>query len=178
MSSPDVLERIVARTRERLADEQPADRTAAERAARNRAAHALTAALSVGAPAPGRAPEAGAPTPRIIAEIKAASPSAGDIVVHPDVEGIAGQYRAGGAAAISIVTERDSFKGSRDWIARAAASSGLPIVMKDFIVEESQLVRGVAAGASAILLLASLLDARHIRELIACLDQFTCAALV
>src|SRR5207247_2849934 len=43
---------------------------------------------------------------------------------------------------------------------------------------ESQLVRGVAAGASAILLLASLLDARQIRELIACLDQFTCDALV
>ena len=161
----DFLERIVAKTRERLAQEPPADRAAAERAARARAPHALTSALSRDGI-------------NIIAEIKAASPSAGPIVENPDVEGIARDYRTGGAAAISVVTERDSFKGSRDWIARAAAASGLPILMKDFIVEESQLVRGVAAGASAILLLASLLDARQIREFIACLDQFTCDALV
>jgi len=161
----DFLERIVAKTRERLAQELPPDRAAAERAARARPPHALSAALSKDGI-------------NIIAEIKAASPSAGPIVENPDVEGIAVEYRRGGAAAISIVTERDSFKGSRDWIARAAAASGVPILMKDFVVEESQLVRGVAAGASAILLLASLLDARQIRELIACLDQFTCDALV
>ena len=161
----DFLESIVAKTRERLKNEPPADRAAAERASRARPPHALTAALSRDGI-------------NIIAEIKAASPSAGDIVVDPDVEAIAAYYRKGGAAAISIVTERDSFKGSRDWIARAAAASGLPILMKDFVVDESQLVRGVAAGASAILLLASLLDAPRIRELIACLDQFSCDALV
>src|SRR5262249_32143823 len=151
-------------TRARLAQEPPPDRPAAERAARARAPHALTRALSNDGI-------------NIIAEIKAASPSAGAIVDHPDVEAIAADYKAGGAAAISIVTERDSFKGSRDWIARAAAASHLPVLMKDFVVEESQLVRGVAAGASAILLLASLLDARRIRECIVCLDQFTCDAL-
>jgi indole-3-glycerol phosphate synthase len=161
----DFLDAIVAKTRERLAQEPPPDRPAAERAARTRAPHALSAALSRNAI-------------NIIAEIKAASPSAGTIVENLDVEAIAAEYKKGGAAAISIVTERDSFKGSRDWIARAAAASGLPILMKDFVVEESQLVRGVAAGASAILLLASLLDARQIREFIACLDQFTCDALV
>src|SRR5437867_1964345 len=161
----DFLERIVAKTRQRLAQEPPADRAAAERAAHARAPHALSAALSKDGI-------------NIIAEIKAASPSAGTIAENPDVEGIAADYKKGGAAAISIVTERDSFKGSRDWVGRAAAASGLPILMKDFVVEESQLVRGVAAGSSAILLLASLLDARQIRELIACLDQFTCDALV
>jgi indole-3-glycerol phosphate synthase len=166
MSSPDFLKNIVAKTRERVAQEPPADRAMAERASRARPPHALAAALSVDAP------------PRIIAEIKAASPSAGDIVVDPDVEAIARQYKAGGAAAISVVTERDSFKGSREWIARAAAASGLPVLMKDFVVEESQLVHGVAAGASAILLLASLLDAAQIRDFIDCLDQFTCDALV
>jgi indole-3-glycerol phosphate synthase len=50
--------------------------------------------------------------------------------------------------------------------------------MKDFIIEESQLIRGIAAGASAILLLASLLDATQIRDFIACLDEFSCDALV
>ena len=161
----DFLESIVAKTRERLQQEPPADRVAAERAARARPPYALTQALSRDGI-------------NIIAEIKAASPSAGAIVENPDVEAIASDYKKGGAAAISIVTERDSFKGSRDWIARATAASGLPILMKDFVVDESQLVRGVAAGASAILLLASLLDAARIRDFIACLDQFTCDALV
>src|SRR5688572_8221807 len=126
--TPDFLDRIVARTRERLAAEPPPDRPAAEVAAHNRPPHALAAALSgdgIG----------------IIAEIKAASPSAGPIVENPDVEAIADEYRAGGAAAISVVTERDWFHGSRDWISRAAAASGLPVLMKDFVVEESQLVR-------------------------------------
>jgi len=161
----DFLDRIVARTRERLSQDPPPDHHGAEIAARNRPPYALTSALSRDGV-------------NIIAEIKAASPSAGPIVENPDVEAIAREYKAGGAAAISVVTERDSFRGSRDWIARAAAASGLPVLMKDFIVEESQLVRGVAAGASAILLLASLLDAEQIRAFITCLDQFTCDALV
>jgi len=54
----------------------------------------------------------------------------------------------------------------------------LPVVMKDFIVDESQLVRGVAAGASAILLLASLLDAKQIAHFVNILDDFGCDALV
>ncbi len=161
----DFLETIVARTRERLKSEPLPDRAAAERAARARPPHTLAAALQ-------------RDKISIIAEIKAASPSAGTIVENPDVGAIAAEYKSGGAAAISIVTERDSFRGSRAWIARAAAASGLPILMKDFIVDEAQLVRGVAAGASAILLLASLLDAHQLRDFIACLDQFTCDALV
>src|SRR5687768_16102412 len=78
------------------------------------------------------------PGVRIIAEIKSASPSAGVIVEKPDVEAIARDYQQGGAAAISIVTEPEFFRGSPDWIGRASSASGLPVVMKDFIVEESQ----------------------------------------
>jgi len=161
----DVLDRIVAATRARLPHEPPADRVAASRAAGAREAHALARAISCDGI-------------NVIAEIKAASPSAGDIVESPDVEAIAAEYKTGGAKAISIVTERDFFKGSRDWIARAASASGLPVLMKDFVVDESQLIRGVAAGASAILLLASLLDAPTIRRFIAILDEFDCDALV
>lgn len=167
----DVLERIVARTRERLAQEAPAERSAAEASATSRKAFGLSAALRPAGVDPGKAI-------RVIAEIKSASPSAGTIVADPDVIAIAADYAHGGAAAISIVTEADFFKGSRDWIERAAFASGLPILMKDFVVDESQLLRGVTAGASGILLLASLLDGVQIAEFIALLDGLGCDALV
>jgi indole-3-glycerol phosphate synthase len=159
-----ILDDIVSRTRARLGSEPPPDRAAAEQAVWNRSSFALAEALK-------------REDVNIIAEIKSASPSAGPIVENPDVESIAAAYNEGGAAAISIVTEPEFFRGSRDWLNRAA-SSGLPVLMKDFIVDESQLIRGVAAGASAILLLASLLDAAQIRDFIACLDEFSCDALV
>jgi indole-3-glycerol phosphate synthase len=160
-----ILDDIVSRTRARLGGEPPPDLAAAERAGRNRPPYALTDALK---------------NHRInlIAEIKSASPSAGTIIENPDVEAIADDYKQGGAAAISIVTEPEFFRGSRAWISRAASSSGLPVLMKDFVVDQSQLIRGVAAGASAILLLASLLDTAQIRDFIACLDAFSCDALV
>lgn len=158
-----ILDDIVSRTRVRLGTEPPPDRAAAEIAARNRPPFGLTAALRHD-------------RINIIAEIKSASPSAGLIVENPDVETIAAAYKEGGAAAISIVTEKEFFHGSREWIGRAAAA--LPVLMKDFVIEEPQLIRGVAAGASAILLLASLLDAAQIRDFIACLDSFSCDALV
>jgi indole-3-glycerol phosphate synthase len=163
----DVLQRIVAATRGRLAAE-PIDvglvRQAA--AARTGERFAFSRALATGG------------TIRVIAEVKSASPSAGTIVENPEVEAIASAYRDGGASAISIVTERQFFRGSRDWLARAATATGLPVIMKDFIVEESQLLEGVAAGASAILLLASLLGAAQIRAVIAVLDEFGVDALV
>ena len=155
-----VLDRIVERTRERLRNEpmevEDTRRAAMERAA-SRPPHTFRTAISRDAV-------------NVIAEIKSASPSAGSIVANPDVETIAADYARGGAAAISVVTEPEFFHGSRDWLARARASSGLPVVMKDFIVEPSQVMRGIAAGADAILLLASLLDGptiRRFRELLA-----------
>jgi len=155
----DFLETIVARTRERVRD-LPSPR-----------------------PAPARDPHAFANALRSdhvrpIAEIKAASPSAGPIVKNPNVESIAREYARGGAAAISIVTEPEFFCGSNEWLPRAASASGLPVLMKDFVIDERQLLCGIAAGANAILLLASLLDAKQIRESIALLDQFGCDALV
>jgi indole-3-glycerol phosphate synthase len=163
-----VLADIVRRTRERLQDERmdvEDVRRAAMDASRRRTPHAFSAALR----------RAGI---NIIAEIKAASPSAGPIVENPDVEAIAGEYKRGGAAAISIVAEPEFFGGSREWIARASRASGLPVVMKDFVVETSQIMVGIAAGADAILLLASLLDATQIANFIDILNRFGCDALV
>jgi indole-3-glycerol phosphate synthase len=159
----DVLQRIVDRTRARIPKE-PADRAGAERAAADRKPFAFVKALTRDGV-------------NVIAEIKAASPSAGAIVNDPAVESIAADYARGGAAAISIVTEPEFFCGSREWI-RRAKTSGLPVVMKDFVVSPSQIMNGVAAGADAMLLLASLLDARRIAEFIGLLDAYGCDALV
>lgn len=156
-TSITILDDIVSRTRARLGDEPPPGRAVA-----HEPSFALTAALRKD-------------RVNVIAEIKSASPSAGPIIDNPDVAAIAAAYKEGGAAAVSIVTEPEFFHGSREWIARVA---GLPVLMKDFIIDESQLIRGVAAGASAILLLASLLDAAQIRDFIACLDSYSCDALV
>jgi indole-3-glycerol phosphate synthase len=162
------LDDIVRRTRERLREERidvESLRRKASEARRFRPNHAFAGALR----------REGV---NVIAEIKAASPSAGPIVPDPDVEAIAAEYRSGGAAAISIVAEPDFFHGSRDWIARASKASGLPVIMKDFVVEPSQLFLGVAAGADAVLLLASLLDAKQIALFISFLDEYGVDALV
>jgi len=159
----DFLDRIVERTRARIPHE-PADRAGAQRVASKRTAFAFSTALKRDGV-------------NVIAEIKSSSPSAGSIIPNPDVEAIAADYARGGAAAISIVTEPEFFNGSREWIARGR-SAGLPVIMKDFIVEPSQLMNGIAAGADAILLLASLLDGRRIAEFISLLDAYGCDALV
>ncbi|MFN2238442.1 MAG: indole-3-glycerol phosphate synthase TrpC [Thermoanaerobaculia bacterium] len=116
--------------------------------------------------------------PRVIAEIKAASPSAGTILEDVDAEAIAKDYRAGGASAISVVTEALYFKGDRRWIREASMASGLPVVMKDFIVDERQIDQAVAAGADAVLLLASLLDEPTMRRFLARIEALGRDALV
>lgn len=167
-----ILDQIVADTRAELR-ELALDVRLLEREARQsvsgRRAHRFRTAVAT---APGSRDV------RVIAEIKAASPSAGTIVVSPDVEGIARAYRDGGAAAISVVVEPRYFKGSREWMARAAEKSGLPVIMKDFVVEPVQIFRGAAAGADAILLLASLHDASGLRELIDVCECLGCDAVV
>ena len=163
-----VLDEIVERTRARLAEE-PMDVEDVRRAARDWAASRTPFAFRNALARDGV---------NVIAEIKSASPSAGSIVSDPDVETIARDYARGGAAAISVVTEPEFFHGSRDWLARAHAASGLPVVMKDFIVEPSQIMRGIAAGADAILLLASLLDARQLAGFMSLIEAYGCDALV
>lgn len=160
-----VLDQIVERTRERLRNEAKPDRRAAEEVAQQRIPHSFREALV-------------RPGINVIAEIKSASPSAGSIVEDPDVEQIAGDYARGGAAAISVVTEPEFFRGSREWLARARGACGLPVVMKDFVVEPSQIVRGIAAGADAILLLASVLDLSRLRDFIALVEAYGSDALV
>lgn len=166
----DLLKPIIEATRESLRRRKPDERSLARAAAAAAAARSpfrFTEALR----APGQAI-------RLIAEIKSASPSAGVILDHPDVGQIAQQYSRGGASAISVVTEPRFFRGSRDWIAQASRASGLPVLMKDFILEPAQIYEGIAGGADAVLLLASLLSAEELRRFLGILDSLDADGLV
>lgn len=88
----------------------------------------------------------------VIAEIKRASPSAGPLDEDLDAAALARSYAAGGAAAISVLTEPDRFKGSLEDLS-AAAAAGLPTLRKDFILDPFQVHESRAAGADAVLVI-------------------------
>ena len=94
----------------------------------------------------------------IIAEIKRASPSRGVINDKIDVAETAKSYERGGAAAISVLTEEDRFRGSLEDLKIAASSVEIPILRKDFIFDEFQIAEAAASGADAVLLIAAMLD--------------------
>lgn len=101
----------------------------------------------------------------IIAEIKRASPSKGVINDQINVSEIASKYRDGGASAVSVLTEENYFNGSLDDLILARNVVDLPILRKDFIVDEFQLFESAAAGADAILLIAAALEEPQLSEL-------------
>jgi indole-3-glycerol phosphate synthase len=101
----------------------------------------------------------------IIAEFKRASPSKG--VIRADVEpsSVARSYEAGGAAAISVLTEEDRFQGSLDDLRAVRAAVRIPVLRKDFIFDEYQLYESAAAGADALLLIVAALDDEKLTRL-------------
>ncbi len=103
--------------------------------------------------------------PAVIAELKKASPSKGIIRLDFDVRDLARQYKRGGAAAISVLTEPTFFKGSLDYLAAVRASVDVPLLRKDFIVDAYQLHEARAYGADAVLLIAAALEAPRLMEL-------------
>lgn len=97
-------------------------------------------------------------TPNIIAEFKRASPSQGIIKENIKPAEMAQKYTRGGAVAISVVTEEDYFQGSLNDLREVCKVTPLPILRKDFIVDEYQIYETAAAGADAVLLIAAALD--------------------
>ncbi len=95
---------------------------------------------------------------KVIAEIKRASPSKGVIKEVFEPTEIARAYERGGAAALSVLTEEDYFLGSLDDLRSVRAASSLPILRKDFMIDEYQIFETAAAGADALLLIVAALD--------------------
>jgi indole-3-glycerol phosphate synthase len=97
----------------------------------------------------------------VIAEVKRASPSKGVINADLNPATVACAYEAGGACAVSVLTEEDRFRGSLEDLRLVRAATGLPVLRKDFIFDEYQLYEAACAGADALLLIvAALSDAR------------------
>jgi len=153
VTAPSVLAEILAVRRRRLAAGELAPRgTAANPSDGGR----FLAALRAGGT-------------RVIAEVKHRSPSAGVLLPvgpAPDtglpaaIRSVAKAYRRAGAAAISVVTEPDFFGGELAWLPEVKRDSGLPVLMKDFVVDEVQLDLALSLGADAVLLIvAALCDA-------------------
>ncbi len=115
--------------------------------------------------------------PAIIAEVKRASPSKGDILPGLDPAGVARDYLAGGAAAISVLTDR-YFKGSLADLSAVRAAVDLPILRKDFIFDPYQLYETRAAGADCVLLISAMLERGKLRALAALARELGLAALV
>lgn len=125
-----------------------------------------------------RAALAGPGPIRLIAEVKKASPSAG--VIRPDFDpiAVARAYQSHGAHALSVLTDAPYFQGHLSHLARVRAAVVLPVLRKDFLIDEYQVVEARVAGADAVLLIAEILDDAALAALLARARGLGMAALV
>ena len=157
----DILHEIVEKNRPQL-EERKRLRPLAELEA---AAKDLPAARGFAAAFAG-------PGIHVIAELKKASPSKGTIREELPVAELAAAFEAAGAAALSVLTEPFYFKGSLENLAIAARSTKLPLLRKDFIFDPYQIAEARCAGASAVLLIAAMLERGEFRRLCDCARSF------
>ncbi|MDO9075462.1 MAG: indole-3-glycerol phosphate synthase TrpC [Rubrivivax sp.] len=169
--SSDILDRIVAVKREELAVARAA-RSLASWREEAQARHdlrdfegALRAKLDAGSAA-------------VIAEVKKASPSKGVLREHFIPAEIAASYALHGAAALSVLTDERFFKGSAAYLQQARAACTLPVLRKDFMIDEYQVVEARALGADCILLIATCLSDQQMADLEAAAHTLGMAVLV
>ena len=156
--TPDILNRINARKLEEIAQckkSLPLDQLKTllhSQDAPRGFANALAAKIASGKAA-------------VIAEIKKASPSKGVLREDFHPAAIAASYESGGAACISVLTDRDFFQGSEAYLKEARAACSLPVIRKDFIIDEYQVYEARAMEADCILLIAASLDDQQLKNL-------------
>jgi indole-3-glycerol phosphate synthase len=166
-----ILDRIVEDKREEVAESQarvPLERLQAHIATTPWSPRGFYQRLMV--PGPGGV--------NIIAEIKRASPSKGDICANLKAGECARAYAAGGAAAISVLTDGPYFKGSLADLRQARRAVHLPVLRKEFIIDPYQVYESRAAGADALLLIARILSPYHLRVLLDLTHELGMDALV
>lgn len=161
-----ILERIVATKRDEVAELAPRRGELRARAADSAPARGFAAALR----RPGEV--------RLLAEVKRRSPSAGEIRAGADPVEVARAYEAGGAAAVSVLTDREYFGGDLECLRGVRAGVGLPVIRKDFLVDPAQLWEARAAGADAVLLIVRILDDALLAELLGLAAETGMDALV
>ena len=142
----DILQKILATKHEEIASALAAETMAALRAR----ADAQTPTRDFVAALKTRV---AAKKPAVIAEVKKASPSKGVLRADFRTADIARSYEAGGAACLSVLTDRQYFQGSPDYLVEARAACSLPVLRKDFIIDPYQVVEARAMGADCILLI-------------------------
>ncbi len=157
----DILQRIVAVKHQEVAAARAARPLAEVRAlaeasgTRRDFVGALRSRLAAGRPA-------------VIAEVKKASPSKGVLREHFVPADIAASYEMGGAACLSVLTDEQFFQGSAAYLQQARSACTLPVLRKDFVVDEYQVLEARAMGADAILLIAACLDDAQLMALESC----------
>ncbi|MFQ5554628.1 MAG: indole-3-glycerol phosphate synthase TrpC [Acidimicrobiia bacterium] len=160
-----MLDRILDTTRGRVAELRPREAD-------------LRSAAEAASPVRGLAASLLAPGLAVIAEIKRRSPSAG--ALHPAIDAAqqAKAYERGGAAAISVLTEPYFFDGSLADLIAVKEAVAVPVLRKDFLVDEVQVWESRAAGADAVLLIVAALDGGHLRRMLAAVGETGMEALV
>jgi indole-3-glycerol phosphate synthase len=168
---PDILRRILRRKAEEVADRRAAHPLAGlqARAADLAPPRGFAAALR-------RRLDAG--RPGVIAEIKKASPSRGVLRADFRPAEIATSYEAGGAACLSVLTDRDFFQGDDDCLRQARAACALPVLRKDFVIDAYQIYEARLLGADCILLIVAALDDARLQEFSALAARLGLDALV
>jgi indole-3-glycerol phosphate synthase len=171
MSDRDILNRILTTKAKEVA------------AAKAATPHVRVRADAVAAPPPrdfvgALRSKIGLGRPAVIAEIKKASPSKGVLRPIFDPPAIARRYEAGGAACLSVLTDRVYFQGAPEFLTIARAASSLPALRKDFMIDEYQVAEARALGADCILLIVAALDDGRLAALESCADDLGMATLV